>query len=129
MSHEKVKNFVGDPFMDLRCSLRIAIKFILSVLFIYHSVVALSILSFDTELSLLFRVLYLTSIGLSFYSLFSLFLNERRGIVYSISCFAMVFFLNISIDFRAPYPLLGVVLVVILWLSRKLGGEKGYGRQ
>ena len=106
--------------MELRDSLRIAIKFILSVLFVYHAVVALSILSFDTELSLLFRVLYLTSIGLAFYSLFSLFLDERRGIVYSLFCFVMVFFLNISIDFRALYPLLGVVLVIILLLLRIL---------
>ncbi|WP_456326585.1 hypothetical protein [Palaeococcus sp. (in: euryarchaeotes)] len=96
------------------------VKFILSSLFIYHVVVVLSILSFDTELSLLFRVLYLTSIGLAFYSLFSLFLDERRGIVYSLFCFVMVFFLNISIDFRALYPLLGVVLVIILLLLRIL---------
>lgn len=104
--------------MELRKYFKTSIKFILSFLFIYHVVVALSILSFDTELSFLFRILYLVSIGLAFYTLFSLFLNERRGIVYSFFCFAMVLLLNIAIDFRALYPLMGVVLVVILLVLR-----------
>ncbi|MBP1911501.1 hypothetical protein [Thermococcus stetteri] len=105
----------------------VLVKFIISFLLLYHIVTSFILLSLYVDLSPWLGVLYVLSIGFAFYSLFVLFMNERRGIWCSFLCFGLFALLNLklgfSVSYSASYSGLGVALVLILLLFRMLEKE------
>jgi len=111
-------------FVGPGTSFGIFIKFLVSFLLVYHAVVSLVVLSLISDLPVWMGVLYIASIGLAFYSFFSLFMNERRGAWCSLLCFGMMVFLNSRIGLTISYPVLGILLVMLLLLLR-IGKKEG----
>ena len=101
--------------------LRTPLKILLSLLLLCHVMIIWVIFPLLTALSLWQTVLYLVSAVLPFYSVYELFLNEDRGVPVSLLCFILLLLLDISIGFRAlyPLPLIGIAGSTILWFWEK----------
>ena len=102
--------------MEVKSTLIFVIKFAIILFVLFNIMTVMAVLWINPGLRIWQVLLYVVSMILGIYSLFAVFLDEKKGTLGALLCFGLTIFLNFEIEFRDKYPFLGILAIFVLWL-------------